>query len=75
LISKQVNIWREIAEFKAGMTDKDTLQGTIRVLNAWLGLPPTARQAFRAQAKECYSRLFKIRHVSDAILASIDETN
>jgi len=75
LISQQVNIWREIAEFKAGMTDKDTLQGTIRVLNAWLGLPPTARQAFRAQAKECYSRLFKIRHVSDAILASIDETN
>jgi len=44
LISSKVNIWREVESDSAGIVDSDTVEGTARSLQAWLGLGDAARQ-------------------------------
>ncbi len=38
LISRKVNIWREVAEAGAGLVEEDTVEGTARLLGCFLAL-------------------------------------
>ena len=60
LISNQVNIWREIAEDRAGLVADDTLQGTQQLLRKWLALTNDERQAMAHNAGNCFRQRFHI---------------
>jgi len=68
LISNKVNIWREIAEDKAGYVENDDLTGITRLIERWLGTGPADRAAMRENAKECFARRFEISHATDSLL-------
>jgi glycosyltransferase involved in cell wall biosynthesis len=60
LISNQVNIWREIAEDRAGFVADDTLQGTQQLLRKWLSLSGDERQVMAHNAGTCFRQRFHI---------------
>jgi glycosyltransferase involved in cell wall biosynthesis len=70
LISNKVNIWREVAEDRAGLTAEDTLEGTTQMLNAWIAMTSQERNALAQNAFACFARRFHI----DAAALSILET-
>src|SRR5690606_9458028 len=58
LISDQVNIWREIAAWKAGNIAPDSLVGTMDMLEAWVNLQPADKLQMGKQAKSCFKNTF-----------------
>lgn len=60
LISKRVNIWREVIEDGAGLADDDDLNGTSRLLEQWLTKGTEARELMRAAARKCYENRFNM---------------
>jgi glycosyltransferase involved in cell wall biosynthesis len=62
LISKQINIWREIEEDRAGLIDADTLDGAENLLREWRELSPEKVAAMKQSARLCYENRFSIVH-------------
>ncbi len=60
LISDQVNVWRDIADQRAGMVDADDIAGTTRMLRSWCALDEAGRQAMALAARACFSSRFEI---------------
>ena len=60
LISNKVNIWREIEEDGAGLVESDDLEGTVRLLQRWIGLGATARAALQEEAVRCFESRFEM---------------
>jgi glycosyltransferase involved in cell wall biosynthesis len=54
LISNQVNIWREIQDFNAGIVADDTLEGTINLLGSWVYYADWRKEE---NAKKCLNLL------------------
>ena len=50
LLADKVNIAPEIAADHAGLMESDTQEGTDNLIRRWIALPPTERDAMRAQA-------------------------
>ena len=74
LISKQVNIWREIEEDGAGIVAQDTLTGTITLLNAWISKGVAERVEMEKRALSTYQQKFNTEtfanKLSDILLKS-----
>lgn len=64
LISRQVNIWREIGKDRAALVENDTLDGTHSLLCRWLDLPEVDRKAMCLNAQSCFETRFKIAAVA-----------
>jgi glycosyltransferase involved in cell wall biosynthesis len=60
LISKEVNIWREIQADGAGLAASDDQEGTASLLEHWLAMPDTVRARMRANALRSFSRRFEL---------------
>ncbi len=71
LISRQVNIWREIIADGAGLAAPDTAAGTTGLLAGWRALSPEARAAMRRAAAACHARRFHIDAVARSFLAAV----
>jgi glycosyltransferase involved in cell wall biosynthesis len=71
LISKEVNIWREIDADQAGYAEDDDLAGTTRLIERWLATPPELRAAMRENAKKCFTRHFEINRATDSLLEAL----
>jgi glycosyltransferase involved in cell wall biosynthesis len=74
LISKEINIWREITEAGGGFADEDTVGGTMRLLERWLALSPNEQSAMRAAARKCFDARFEIERAVDNLLEVIQRT-
>ncbi len=74
LISREVNIWREIEAANAGFVAPDTLEGTTSLLNRWQQLPESERRAMRQNARQCFQRHFDIEHSAARLLEAIEST-
>lgn len=61
LISKPINIWREIATDGAGWAVRDDEAGAAEVLRRWAGLPAETKQAMGEAAERCYRTRFAAR--------------
>ena len=61
LVSKRVNIWREIVKDKAGIVASDTLEGTERLMRSWIGLSGNERSQMSERARQCFFNRFDIR--------------
>jgi glycosyltransferase involved in cell wall biosynthesis len=71
LISKEVNIWREIDADQAGYAEDDDLAGTTRLIERWLATPPELRAAMRQNARKCFARHFEINRATDSLLQAL----
>lgn len=60
LISKQIDIWREIVEKKAGLAEDDTEAGTFALLQRYRGVTPQEKQNMRIQAAHCFAKNFEV---------------
>jgi glycosyltransferase involved in cell wall biosynthesis len=74
LISREVNIWREIEASHAGLTAPDTLKGTTSLLTRWQQLPESERRALQRNARHCFQQHFDIEHSAARLLAVIRST-
>ena len=73
LISNKVNIWREIASDEAGFVETDDLPGTRRLLQRWTNLSSPEKEAFRAQARNCFENRFHISTVAGNLVSILEE--
>jgi glycosyltransferase involved in cell wall biosynthesis len=73
LISKEVNIWREIAADQAGYAEEDDLAGTTRLIERWLATPPELRAAMRENARKCFASHFEINRATDSLLKALGD--
>lgn len=71
LISNKVNIWREIVEDGAGFADDDTVAGTRRLLESWLGAPEEIKAGMRQKALECFAERFHIENAVDSLVSAL----
>jgi glycosyltransferase involved in cell wall biosynthesis len=68
LISNKVNIWREIQADGAGFVEADTLDGTVRLLQAWRHAPQAQLDAMRDAARRCFAQRFRIEQVAQGLV-------
>jgi len=68
LISDRVNIWREIAEDKAGLVASDTLEGTEGLIRNWIDLSADDRSQMRERARQCFFDRFEIQQAASALV-------
>ncbi len=71
LISKQVNIWREIEEDGAGLVESDDQHGTNRLLTRWAALPPERRQRMGETAQVTFLERFEIHRAASNMIKAI----
>jgi glycosyltransferase involved in cell wall biosynthesis len=72
LISREVNIWREIESANAGFVAPDTVAGTTGLLTHWQQLPEAERRAMRQNARQCFQQHFDIEHSAARLLETIE---
>ncbi len=71
LISRPVNIWREIEVSGAGLVEEDTVEGCARLLGRWLALTAEDRRAMAARAVESFRQNFEIAQTAASLVATI----
>ena len=70
LLSRRVNIWREIVEDGAGFAEPDDVRGTTRLLENWLSADSAA---MRLAARRCFAARFDIRRTAENLVALISQ--
>jgi glycosyltransferase involved in cell wall biosynthesis len=73
LISKKVNIWREIVEDGAGFADDDTVEGTVRLLKLWMQTPVDQWAVMRHRALACFTQRFRIEQAATSLINTLLE--
>jgi glycosyltransferase involved in cell wall biosynthesis len=71
LISRNINIWREVDAEGAGMIEEDTVEGTERNLRRYLSLTLDDRTAYRARALSAFAKLFTIDAACSSLLTAL----
>jgi glycosyltransferase involved in cell wall biosynthesis len=72
LISRSVNIWREVVADQAGFAETDSGDGTRRLLMHWISLDQTTRNRIRANARRCFDRRFNVRMTSERVTRALE---
>jgi glycosyltransferase involved in cell wall biosynthesis len=73
LISKRVNIWREIVTAGAGLAEDDNFAGTVALLQGWLQRSAAAQQDMRQQTQSCFQRHFHIEGAARRFVSLVAE--
>jgi len=73
LITDKINIWREIAQDKAGLIETDTVNGVVTLLKQWLSMDDSMQEKMRNNALKCFSNHFEARNASQSFIASIQK--
>jgi glycosyltransferase involved in cell wall biosynthesis len=68
LISKKVNIWREVQQDGAGIVASDDLAGTCSLLRSWIKMSQLQRSVMRAKARSCFERRFHIEKAAESLI-------
>lgn len=74
LISRQVNIWREVIGDGAGIVADDTVEGAVELLTAWSNLAPAQRAEMGAAARRCFERRYEITQASESLVSVVRES-
>ena len=72
IVSNQVNIWREIEAFQAGMVTADTLAGIQASLQRWSTLTAAELQEMRSRCLPCFQKYFDMRTVCLGVMAELE---
>jgi glycosyltransferase involved in cell wall biosynthesis len=68
IISDKVNIWREIAERRAGLVCEDTASSTQMALIQWHSLSRAEIKEMRVRSRRCFDACFNYDVVADKVL-------
>ncbi len=68
LLADKVNIAEDIAEDGAGLMELDTADGTLRLLQRWIGMTVAERQRMGELAYQCFHRRYDMRENAKAII-------
>jgi len=68
LISKPVNIWREIEADGAGIVSEDTEEGVRTLLGSWFALSPTEREKMGTAARTCFEGRFTVERSAQSLI-------
>jgi glycosyltransferase involved in cell wall biosynthesis len=71
LLSRQVNIWREVQACGAGLVSEDTVEATTRLLEQWLHLADPGREAMRLRAQRCFQEHFDVIATAKRLMSLI----
>lgn len=71
LISRPVNIWREIESSGAGMVDSDTVEGCSRLLERWLNLADEGKTEMAGRAVGSFKQYFEITQTAVSLIDTI----
>lgn len=71
LVSKRVNIWREVQGDGAGFAEEDDAPGTTELLRRWLELNAGEREAMRHAAQSCFENRFTVQGSAASLLEVI----
>lgn len=69
LISNQVNIWPDIHADAVGLVEDDTAEGTERLVQRWIALPPGDRDAMAARTHSTFARRYNMTNAARTIVA------
>jgi glycosyltransferase involved in cell wall biosynthesis len=72
LISNPVNIWREIQNESAGFVGPDSLDGTVRLFEAWGRLDYSERAVMRTNSRLCFEKHFDLDNSSARFVQLIE---
>lgn len=72
LVSREVNIWREIIADGAGLADDDNSAGTARLLDWWFSLEKPEADRMRAAARESFRKRFEIHRAVDSLIEVLE---
>ena len=72
LISKGVNIWREIEADRAGLAADAGLEGTVSLLERWLALPDEARSEMGAHARRSFAERYELERFAREFVRCIE---
>jgi len=72
LISREVNIWREVVESGAGFAEEDSVDGTTALLRQWLALTPDEREQMGVVARRAFVEQFEIHRATERLLSVIE---
>lgn len=73
LITDKVNIWREIVQDGAGFAEQDTFDGTVALLERWLGLSVDEIHQMRGRARACFESHFEIQQAAKKLINVIEQ--
>jgi glycosyltransferase involved in cell wall biosynthesis len=73
IVSSQVNIWREIVSYWAGLVAEDTLEATQAALQRWSHLTPDEITAVSTRSRKCFHEMFDFNHTAPQVLANLEE--
>lgn len=71
LISRPVNIWREIESSGAGLVEADTVEGCFRLLERWLNLADADRIGMATRAVDSFKHHFEITQTAASLIDTI----
>lgn len=71
LISRQVNIWREIAEGGAGIVDADDAGGVERMMRRWMTTPAGDRTRMATDARNLFLDKFSVQKTAPELLRTV----
>ena len=71
LISRPVNIWREIESSGAGLVDSDDDEGCSRLLERWLDLPAEGKSGMAVKAVKSFKQNFEITQTAVSLIDTI----
>ena len=72
ILSDKVNIWREVANHRAGLVCNDTVDGTSAALARWQSLSPIEIADLRLRSRRCFDLLFNYDTTAKKALDIVD---
>ena len=75
LLSKRVNIWREVVAARAGLAAEDQLENSVSMLTEWANHDGQRRAAMSEQARELFLEQFEIGVASRRIAGELASVN
>lgn len=71
LISKQVNIFHEIENFKGGLVEEDTVEGAYNNLKSWFKMPDDERKTMGLNGRRCFKDHFEAVPATERLINAI----
>ena len=68
LLADKVNIAEEIAADGAGLMERDTEAGTVRLLERWISMTPEQRVTMGRRARACFERRYDMKRNATSIV-------
>ena len=72
IVSDKVNIWREVANYRAGLVCKDTVEGAAASLTQWQALSGEQVASFRVCSRQCFDEQFNYDVTAKRALEIVD---